>query len=505
MSVRAETPNSLPLGSAVGLLAAAVVLAMAIMLAGKLAIYGLIGALLFVLFVGYPVLGLYATTALLLLSGSSGIIGFVNEDATMAVTLSKLSGSAALAAWVANILLRKRPLEVNWPVVLLGAFVLWSLLGSILSVDVGQTWAHWVRLLTLLGYFLLAVNTLNTPKNLHLFVIIVVVCGIITAVAAVAQYFLPQYQVAGAEAWARLGAVDAAFIDQESLQGEAAIRVSGRAGHSNWLAMIILLVMPLNLYWFSTTPSRRLKAFLVLGIGVELMALVLTYTRTGFVIGIIMAALLLLKRFVRLTALRFFAFLLSLVVVWVLLPDAYKERVFSPTQYTGSKSVQSRLQLQESAARYLIENPVAGLGAGGFGVSFVNENNETAQTMGFMVDRMGWLPVFVGAHNMFLEIGADAGGVGLLLYLAFFVLMLRGVFLEEQRCRREGDTNGAALAGALFVSLVGFLLCAVFLHALHQKIWWMMAAAAVAMPLYHLRFKDGVGPLLPWSSEARPK
>ena len=41
---------------------------------------------------------------------------------------------------------------------------------------------------------------------------------------------------------------------------------------------------------------------------------------------------------------------------------------------------------------------------------------------------------------------------------------------------------------ALIVSLIGFMLCGVFLHALHQVIWWMVAAAAVALPLHDLKF-----------------
>ena len=505
MSVSAETRPSFNPLFGVFILVLAAVLAISVTLMGNLAVFGLLAAFLFILFVGYPVLGLYATTALLLLSGSAGVIGFVSEGSTLAVTLAKLCGLAALSAWAINVLTRKIHVELSAPVVLLGAFCVWALTGSVLSVDVRQTWPEWIRLITLFGYFLLAVNTLNSRRNIHIFVILLLLCGLAMSFVAVAQYCLPQYHFAGAEAWRGLGAVEGAYIDQESLQGEAAIRVSGRAGHSNWLAMIVLLILPLNFYWYSLAKTKKLKALIIFTIGIELVTLVLTYTRTGLMIGLVLGFLLLLKKFVRVSALRVFAFLFAVVIAWSLLPGAYKERVLSPKQYTGSKSVQSRIELQKAAGRYFLENPVVGLGMGGFGLEFIHERNDTAQMMKFMVNKQGWLPVFIGTHNMPLQLGCDTGAIGLVLFSAFFVLMMRRLFLMEKQYRAAGDVQGAALASALFVSLIGFMFCTVFLHALLQKIWWMIAALAVVLPLYAVNFKEGLASVAPRTDEAGPE
>lgn len=472
------------------ILTALVGLPLGILWGGWYALYALAGIFAFILFTGYPVLGLYATTALLLLSGSAGIIGFVDDQAALAVTLAKLCGMAALAAWIISLLLCKSAPRFNNSVTALCFFCVWALAGTVLSGEVALTWPEWVRLITLLGFFLLAVNTLNSAQNIHNFIVIILLCGMAMSFVAVAQHYLPSFQFAGAEAWASLGAVDGAYIDQESLQGEAAIRSSGRAGHSNWLAMILLLVLPLNAYWFSVSKKRSHQLIVLCSVAVGAVALILTYTRTGFVIGVVLALLLLFKRLVRLTPQRLFGALMLLVIVWLMLPGAYKERVFSPKQYTGSQSVNSRLELQESAFRYAVENPLVGLGAGGFGPNFIRENNQTAQTMKFMVERQGWHPVFIGAHNMFLEIAATSGFVGLAIFLFFYVVTLRRTYQLEAAYRKAGDKQGEALASSLFVSLVGFILCAVFLHALTQKIWWMIAAAAIALPLHAISFKE---------------
>ena len=462
-----------------------IALAAAILYAETLAIFALIGAIFFVTFVWHPVLGLYTTTVLLLLSGAGGIVGFVGGTDTLAVTLAKLCGTAALAAWAVNLLARKLPLALNAPVFLLGGFCLWAVFGTLLSPTADQQWPEWVRLITLLGYFLLAINTLNTAQSLRTYILLLLGCGIIMSTVAVLQYIIPAWHTTGT-----LGATEGAYIDPESLQGDAAIRVSGRAGHSNWLAMILLLILPLNTYWFSMTKSSRIRLFILLGIALELAALVFTFTRTGLLIGSLIFFALLLKSMVRVSPLRLFTFLFALVIAWILLPAPYKERVMTPKQYTQSTSVKSRVELQAAAARYMLENPIVGLGLGGFGINFIRENSKTAHTMKYMVERQGWGDIFIGTHNLFLQIGSDTGIVGLLFFLAFLVTALRGLLHSERRYKTIGDKQGQELASALIISIIGFVFCAVFLHALQQKIWWMLAAAAVALQMYNPEFRD---------------
>ena len=488
--------QSRPIGShpVVLLVGAALVLGLgfAVVMVEKHALFALFGVIFFAIFLRKPVLGFYVTTALLLLSGSSGVIGFLDESATVAVTLAKLCGMAALGAWAINMVARKLEFKANATVTFLLLFLAWALLCTVLSNAIEQTWPEWVRLATLVGYFLLGINTVNTPHKLHFLIVLLLLCGVMMSAVAVVQVLLPQYQLAGAEAWRSLGAVDAAYVDQESLQGEAAVRASGRAGHSNWLAMIILLILPLNSYWYSVAQRRLFKNLILVMVVVMLTTLVLTYTRTGFLIGVVLAVLMLTRRLVRLTPMRIFGGMLALVIAYTMLPGAYKERVFSPKQYTRSESVQARVQLQESALAYSVQNPVLGLGMGGFGVEFIHENNPTAQLMEFMVVRQFWHPVFIGTHNMYLELTSNTGLPGLLFFVCFYITMMRYLHREERRFIEEGDTQGEALASALMVSLVGFILCAVFLHALTQKIWWMIAVAAVVIPLYHMNFHGRV-------------
>ena len=108
------------------------------------------------------------------------------------------------------------------------------------------------------------------------------------------QYLLPALQFGGVAGIEGIGSgADLAFIDPEGTASGAAIRVTGGTGHSNWLAFTLLLVMPLNIYWFSTRRTRTGK-FLVVAITlVEFAALVLTITRLGMVVGLLVVLVLL--------------------------------------------------------------------------------------------------------------------------------------------------------------------------------------------------------------------
>ncbi|MBI1318275.1 MAG: hypothetical protein GC168_04890 [Candidatus Hydrogenedens sp.] len=483
------------LGPGLFSLVAAIVLASAIMAGGFLGLAGLIGAILFGFFIYYPVFGLYMTVAALILQGSAGVLGAAGSGA-VALTVAQLIGAAAMAAWLINLLIGKLPLASSRAMVLLLCFVVWALFGTILSEHFLVLLPNWARLLFRFALFVLAVNLLNTPKRVHGYIAVIVVCSLIMSLSAVAQYALPQLQTS---ALGGISGHDAAYVDQESLQGEAAVRVSGQAGHSNWLAFFILLVIPLALYWLHTTKDKRIKGLVLATLGLMLVSLVLTFTRTGLVIGVVLALMLAGRRFVLITPLRIFTALLGLVLIWVIvLPDAYKERVLSPKQYTQSRSVQSRMELQETAGRYFLENPVFGLGPGGFGMDYVYERSDTATNMYYMVRYSNWNPIFIGTHNWYLQLLCDYGLMGFIFFMCFFYVMFRNLQTHDEKMRRLGDRQGEQLTTSLLISLIAMLLMGVFLHALYQQIWWIIAAAAVAVPLYDIRFApkaaDGAQP-----------
>jgi O-antigen ligase len=461
----------------------AVLAGFAVLAGGVYALLAELGLIVFVLILRWPVLGLYLTTALLLLSGPSGVIGSVRV--AIPVTAAKVVGAMTFASWLLNVTLRRERFRMGWESVPLLALFLWSALGVFLSDTWRLQWPEWFRLGTLVAYYLLSVNLLNSQQRIHAFTMVVIYCGVAMALFAVAQYFIPAFHLQTETAIADIGAgVEGAFVDPESLNGNAAIRVSGRAGHSNWLALIILIIMPLNVYWYAAATSRKARAFCVGAVLLEILALILTFTRTGFLVGLVIFAVLGMRRLVRINPPRLAYVAFAAVLVLLTLPPAYKERVFDPQKYTRSDSVRHRLQLQDAAWEMMLEKPLWGVGLSGYGLRIVDGDSEVAHIMRWLVDEMHWDPRIIGTHNMYLQLASETGLVGLAFMLLFFGIMLRYLSQAEHFHLRLGNARAATLIMSLQVSLLSFLLCAVFLHALQQKIWWMMASIAAVVPLY---------------------
>ncbi|MEA3365864.1 MAG: O-antigen ligase family protein, partial [Candidatus Hydrogenedentes bacterium] len=292
-------------------------------------------------------------------------------------------------------------------------------------------------------------------------------------------------QLKAETAIADIGAgVEGAYPDPESVNGGAAVRVTGRAGHSNWLAMIILIILPLNVYWYTVASTAKGRVFCVSAVFIEILALILTFTRTGFVVGLVIFIVLGMRRLVRINPPRLTYAAFAIVLALLALPSAYKERVLDPAKYTQSESVRRWLELQQAAWEMMLDEPLWGVGLSGYGLRIVEKDTEVAHIMRWLVDEMHWDPRIIGTHNMYLQLASETGLVGLALMLLFFGIILRDLHKAEQFYLKAGDRRVSTLVMSLQVSLLSFLLCAIFLHALQQKIWWMMAAIAAVVPLY---------------------
>lgn len=472
----------------VGVIAAmglAIVLGLAIVGSGATALVGLLGIVAFGFFVRFPTLGLYITSALLLVSGSAGIIGSVRV--AVPITAAKICGAATFLAWLSNLIVRRQRFRLNWELSLLILFFVWTAIGVFASPTWEEQWPEWFRLGTLVAYFVLAVHLLDTSKRVHTYIVMILICGVAMAVFAVVQYFTPGLHLDVDTAVADMASrTEGAYVELEPLRSGPAVRVSGGAGHSNWLSMIILLILPLNAYWYARSQTWRGKAFALAAVALEIIALVLTFTRAGFLVGITILALLGARNLLRWTPHRMAAAALAVYLAWFFLPQAYKERVLAVDQYTSSDSVRHRMELQRSALELTKNRPLWGWGLGGYGLRLLEERTEVAGIMRWIVEEYDWSPLSIGTHNLYLQLLCETGVVGLSLILVFFWILIRDLRRASRRFREAGDTHMVALSAALEVSLWSFLVCGLFLHALQQKLWWMMAAIATVVPLYRI-------------------
>lgn len=131
-----------------------------------------------------------------------------------------------------------------------------------------------------------------------------------------------------------------------------------------------------------------------------------------------------------------------------------------------------RLDIWRSAAAAWWDQPLLGLGAGGYEAE---SGRLLSQTPGVDLDPRSELFEGIRVHNSFLEPLVELGPVG----LALVVMLLAGIGLVLERERRR---HGCDLVAALVPMLLAFLASAIFLSVTTNKLLWMLAGFAAVLP-----------------------
>jgi O-antigen ligase len=136
-----------------------------------------------------------------------------------------------------------------------------------------------------------------------------------------------------------------------------------------------------------------------------------------------------------------------------------------------------RSELFEVAWRMWQDHPVIGVGLGDFRV----HSSEYARALGplefaeFLTEERKYV------HNVYLEILAETGIVGLLLFTTVLALCLRAAWRAVRLFRQAGDTAMATLAKAVVIGVVAWLAAGMFISGQTDRRLWLLLALGPAM------------------------
>jgi len=236
----------------------------------------------------------------------------------------------------------------------------------------------------------------------------------------------------------------------------------------NDLAMLIVSVSPLFLYLWRRPAGFWTRLLLTA------TAVFLTWTfgkagsRGGFLALVAVVAYLLLRfRGLSRAKRAGVAVLVAILVVGLANSDLlegggvrenYFQRIQSllhpSTDYNWSgKSEVGRLELWKRGIGYVLDHPLFGIGAGAYQVA------EGTLAPEARVQQYGIHFKWSSAHNALLQVGAEIGIPGLILFVALLVAAFRTL----SRIGRGAPGETAFLAQALIGCLIGFLVANMFL------------------------------------------
>lgn len=261
-------------------------------------------------------------------------------------------------------------------------------------------------------------------------------------------------------------------------------RLSGPLGDPNFFAQILLVLVPLALHLVWEEKSRWGRMAAALCLVSILAASVLTYSRGGALALLLVVAASLVANGIRWRRIVFVGLAMAMGAA-TLAPSGFRDRLTTIGQFLPDDAVlpetdssfEERLVLMGAAWEMMAANPIWGVGAGNYTVRFGEYGDQFGSALRDYQDpdRVRY------PHNLYLEVGAESGAAGLILFLAALFLAFAGLERARRVFRGRGDPGTGALARALQISLSGYLISSLFLHGDFERYLWLLLGMAGAL------------------------
>jgi putative inorganic carbon (HCO3(-)) transporter len=237
-------------------------------------------------------------------------------------------------------------------------------------------------------------------------------------------------------------------------------------GDPNYFTVSALACLPLAVCLIRKGQPTWERWFCVGSAALSLMAVTLAASRGGF-IGLVAAAVFLLWRS-RHLGFRGVVGIALLVLLSFLSPVSPVERLLSPTS-SDQDAADSRLIVWKGALRIIATHPIFGIGLGNFkeAVSAYEDPGRTVESL---------------AHNSYLEIAAELGIPGLLVFLCMLLATLRSLERVRNTTRKAGPILISQAAIGIQASLLGSAVAIFFVTAYLQKLLWLMMFVSLCLP-----------------------
>jgi O-antigen ligase len=367
-------------------------------------------------------------------------------------TLAKPVGALILLAWVGYVLVhrgevpllpREHPL-LFWVII---AFLLLGGVSALWATDVAQTRHDLGRFLQVAALLLVVYTAGSSRAGFRTIVQGYLVASVVTSVYSLAH---------GGYVGQRL----ATLFDP------------------NYFAAALVPALAVAVFLIATTDSWRTRWLVLAILGVDLVAFVRTQSRGGLV-GLAIALLLVVLLAGRARP-RVLALVLVLAAVALGYYFAYKPaHIFQTGARSSGLSAASSGRLDEwhVATRMFETHPLGGVGLGNYTTV---EPAYTTQDINLQFSSF-ILRLKHVAHNTYLQVAAEVGIVGILLFLGVLAIPFRLATKALASLRRGSDPIEFYVCGVI-AGTGGLVVAYIFLTAEWEKLLWLNLGLLACVP-----------------------
>jgi O-antigen ligase len=317
------------------------------------------------------------------------------------------------------------PAPARWAL----AFLLWALVTSFFALSPETARDELIAQLKALTIFVVVINVLRTPRQLRLYILLILVAFMIYPARGTLTNYVTGNTLFGRVIWNKT------YSNPNDL-GAMTLLTTG-------LALAIATVK---------TERRRVRWAVGLCVPVLIAIMLLTQSR-GVFIGLIVGFAPVLLAQIRKRPTFALPVIVAVVVTGVLIPATVWHRLEGITKLTSSETIDEadpegsaaqRLEIEKVAWRIFTDHPLKGVGIG----NYDQANDRYSPRLGKR-----------DAHNTYMTLAAELGLPGLLLWLG----LVGSVLLQVKRYRRSVAVDAGPIQIVwIYRAVVGFLVAGLF-------------------------------------------
>jgi len=252
-----------------------------------------------------------------------------------------------------------------------------------------------------------------------------------------------------------------------------------QTGNPNDLALVLNLILPLSVALLLVSRTPVVRTGLLVIIFLDVVAVILTFSRAGFLTLATTFVTYLWKLRKRPGGGWAWAALVVVLACLTLLPSAYWDRLSNITniEADATGSAQARRRDMIAAANLVLQNPIVGVGVGMNAWALDEERGPVLDQSGRYSVRNG-----LAVHNVYLVYAVELGIPGLVLFLMLLAGCIKStVSVQAHSAGVPALRELFYLAQGIQVSLIAFAVAAMFDPNAYQFNFYYVAGLAVAV------------------------
>ncbi len=279
------------------------------------------------------------------------------------------------------------------------------------------------------------------------------------------------------------------------LAGSQSISGTGRIGDNNVYAAVLVGALPITIgLFFAYKPWYCKLASITLSLG-TLLAIMMTFSRGGFLALLTVTILLILKIKIKLLI----PFLLMVGIIGYYVYDS--NQIVSLEQYSFDRDFQSnnpvrqtidsfqarmstllnkpeedesgksRIHFWKVAWLMALDNPIWGVG--------IEQYRDRFHEYDFTDGQYGESRA---VHSLYFQLIAEIGFVGSIIFSLIIICCFKYFYSGLKSLRKLDDQdNLASLVSFVPIGLVGFLTAGIFVNSFHAEVIWFYITVAIAL------------------------